>query len=136
MVLYLKKFFTAFSCFLLIPAIGCLCCEVSHADEVSHKNQTSSCCKEEGNHEEAPCCSDCLLQGIPRENSAFVISTDSKSSEKPEVFEPFFSAGIITGIISSHIQEIPANVSPTNFSLVLIPVSSYPIQGRSPPITS
>jgi hypothetical protein len=136
MVLYLKKFFTAFSCFLLIPAISCLCCEISHADEVYHKSQTWSCCKEEKSHDDPPCCFDCLLQEIPREDSVFVISTESRSGEKPEILEPISNSVVLNRIIAYCIKETPANALPTDFSLVPIPVSSYPIQGRSPPITA
>ncbi len=135
-----NKVFTSLLSFMLVPAISCVCCEVSHAE-----SSKDHCCHDEvethgaSSDSGSSCYGDCLLQGISRETNALLTSSKTKneslllqsgdSSDGNKFLALSVTIPTELEILAGYFHFSDFKISSGN------PVKSSPQQGRSPPLT-
>jgi hypothetical protein len=139
---FFDKILTVWLSVILIPAVSCLCCEISHAEQ-----NNSCCCHEEaGSHSESSnhtgsskddsCCGDCLLQTLHKEELALLSEITVKPDESSALSDDSSGSSFISADSSISVAWYSTSDSlQTSFYKPVNSVKSSPYQGRSPPLT-
>lgn len=137
---------------LLIPAVGCICCNNNAQASESHP-QKSCCCDENSatshsdchsdshqkanNSSKSSCCSGCFLKALPWEDALLIESVEKKSDKHSNDHAKEL---IPLSFVSLNLEQ-NSDCTVQSFHLFNydigppLNIKSSPIQGRSPPLT-